>query len=130
MTGSSLADDAISLPDDAAVEAAISDFARAVRKAYGPRVRGIYLFGSRARGDHTKESDADIAVVLADGESRSWAEMKRLADIAYDFIVSTGAGIEAWPVPESAWKDPGGHVDEALFAAMRRDARPIEVPDG
>ena len=117
--------DLLTPPDDAIVYAAVEDYARAVRKSLGPRVKGVYLFGSRARGDHTLQSDADVAVVLADGDWRNWPETKRLIEIAYDIIVATGADIQPWVVRESEWMDPGDQADAALFAAMRRDGRPI-----
>jgi hypothetical protein len=54
----------LELPDDATVARAIAAFASAARRHYGSRLVGLLLFGSRARGDHTRESDADVAVVL------------------------------------------------------------------
>src|SRR3989304_409697 len=35
-----------------------------LRQAYGQRLRGVYLFGSRARGDHEPDSDVDVLIVL------------------------------------------------------------------
>ena len=122
--------DLLAPPDDAAVNKAVEDFARAVLSAYGSRVKGLYLFGSRSRGDHTPESDADIAVVLADGDWKEWPETKRLTDIAYDFIVATGADLQTWPISESAWVNPTTHPESALITAMRRDARPIGAVNG
>jgi antitoxin ChpS len=113
-------------PDDETVNAALEAFATAVRGAYGSRLKGIYLFGSRARGDHTRDSDADIAVVLADDGWRNWSESKRLAGIAYDFIVDTGTDIDAWPVSEREWRDP----HHPLTSSMRNDARPIGRTNG
>src|SRR5690606_32264185 len=82
--------DLLTTPDDAAVERALRSFARAVEGMYGERLRGIYLFGSRARGDHRPESDADVAIVLADGDWQRWEETMRIADLEYDTIVTTG----------------------------------------
>ena len=118
-------DDLLTPPNDAEVDRAVNDYARAIRQAYGHMLKGIYLFGSRARGDHNRESDADIAVVLADGDWKKWPETKRLSDIAYDIIVATGAGIQGWVVRESEWNDPSRHKNPALVTAMRRDGRPI-----
>ena len=114
-------------PDDAAVDRAVRDFARALHRAYGDRLKGLYLFGSRARGDHTRESDADIAVVLADGEWSVWNEKMRIAAMEYDAIVETGVEPEGWPVRESEWGNPDLHRNPALIRAMRRDARGIGV---
>lgn len=109
-------------PDDATVERAIEMYAQAVRKAYGRRVIATYLFGSRSRGDHSPESDADIAVVLADGDWSYWQEKFRLADIEYDILVETGADIQAWPVSEAEWHEPERHANSSLLKAMHRDA--------
>ena len=113
--------------DDAVVDRAVRDFAREVRRSYGDRVKGMYLFGSRARGDHTAESDADVAVVLADGDWRAWDEKMRLADIEYDIIVDTGIEPQGWPVSESEWRNPDLHDNPPLVRAMRRDAKRIEI---
>ena len=90
---------------------------------------GIYLFGSRARGDHRPDSDADIAIVLSDGDWRRWPETKRLTALGYDFLVETGADLEAWPIRASEWANPALHANPALVRAMRRDARAIGQPD-
>lgn len=114
-------------PDDATVNKAVEDYAHAVRDAYGPRVKAIYLFGSRARGDHTPESDADIAVILEDGDWKLWAETKRLTDIAYDFVAETGADLEAWPIRSAEWQDPTLHANPDLVRSIQQDGLHIHV---
>jgi predicted nucleotidyltransferase len=42
-----------------------------------PEVRHVYLFGSRARGDHAPRADIDLAVSCPDAGPARWA---RIAD--------------------------------------------------
>jgi uncharacterized protein len=117
--------DLLTSPDDEAVERAVQEFARAIERTYGERVKGIYLFGSRARGDHELESDADVAIVLANGDWRRWEETMRIADLEYDTIVATGAEPQGWPVSEREWLHPELHPNPSLVRAMRRDAKDL-----
>jgi predicted nucleotidyltransferase len=48
-------------PEIAALLAALK---RRLERRFGERFVAIYLFGSRARGDHEPDSDVDVAVVL------------------------------------------------------------------
>jgi predicted nucleotidyltransferase len=122
-------DDLLESPSDAVVNRMINDFARVVMATYRDRLSSIYLFGSRARGDHTRDSDTDIAVVLADRGFDFWTEKMRLADIEYDLIVETGAEPQGWPVRECEWLNPDRHRNPELIKAMKRDGRRIEVSE-
>ena len=112
-------------PDDATVAKALQEFAALVRAHYGERVRGLYLFGSRARGDHTPESDADVAVVLADDGWRYWDEKMQLSDLSYEMLLNDGAYIQAWPVTITAWDAPDTYRNPSLIRAMQRDGKAI-----
>jgi antitoxin ChpS len=114
-------------PDDATVAKALSDFAVAVRAHYGERLRGLYLFGSRARGDHTPESDADVAVVLQDGDWRVISEMKILSRLGFQLMVDTGTDIQAWPIRESEWLRPERHHNPKFAAAIRAEGKPLSL---
>ena len=48
----------------------VERFARLKRELvalYGPRLKQVLLYGSRARGDHREDSDYDVLVVLESG---------------------------------------------------------------
>jgi predicted nucleotidyltransferase len=120
-------DEILRPPTDEEVAAALRSFAERVRLDYGARLKGLYLFGSRARGDHREESDADVAVILADGDWRFWDEKMRLVDLGHDMLVDFGAYIQAWPFPASAWNSPAGSRHQRLIESAKRDAQPITV---
>ena len=54
-------------------ETALSSFKHEVAALYGDNLDRLILFGSRARGDNTTESDYDIAVFLKHMPDR-WVE--------------------------------------------------------
>ena len=55
---------------------------------YGPRLKQVLLYGSRARGDHRDDSDYDVLVVL-EGEFHWWDEVKRMGDISWTIGMDT-----------------------------------------
>lgn len=65
-----------------------------IRAAYGERLASLVLFGSRARGDATEESDYDVAVFLS-SVTDPVAEEDRLAEIGWEFLRDFGAVISA-----------------------------------
>jgi predicted nucleotidyltransferase len=69
-------------------------FRVALDEIYGDRVERVVLFGSRARGDASKDSDYDVAVFVRDMPDR-FAEMNRLADLSTDILDETGEFIHA-----------------------------------
>jgi uncharacterized protein len=75
---------------------------RRLRQGFGRRLKGLVLFGSRARGDHTADSDADIAVVLAGSIDRTFAIKSVIIDDTYDLFLESGILIQPWPL-EAAW---------------------------
>jgi antitoxin ChpS len=112
-------------PSDAEVERALAAFATAARRHYGDRLKGLYLFGSRARGDNTPESDADVAVVLADDGWQFWDEKMQVTDLAFDSTHASGLYVQAWPFTEHEWNEQG--AVSRLLESARKHARPIGV---
>jgi len=118
------ADDLLRPPSDEDVGQALQRFAMDVRDHYGPVLAGLYLYGSRARGAHQPDSDADVAVVLTSAFDY-WREVGILSDLAYDCLVERGVYIDAKPLALSAWNDPTSHANASLVRAMRRDCKAI-----
>ena len=60
---------------------------------YGDRLKGLYLFGSYARGEAEEDSDIDLAVVLDDFESawqekRRWSRARAATALKYECVPS------------------------------------------
>lgn len=56
---------------------------RGLEQLYGPRLRGVYLYGSAARDELTPDSDIDIAVILDEIPDRS-AEHRHVSRLGAD----------------------------------------------
>lgn len=80
-------------------------FRAAVMELYGDRVARVVLFGSRARGDASPESDYDVAVFLRDMSDR-FAELNRLADVSTAILYDTGEVVNAMPYWADTYNDP------------------------
>lgn len=112
-------------PTQEEVDGALQRFSAEVRRRYGDRLRGLYLFGSRARRDHRPDSDADLAVVLSDGELRHWDEKMNLVDLILDLDLDLYLYLQPWPFTESEWNDPDGSPRATLLRSARRDAKAL-----
>jgi uncharacterized protein len=83
-------------------------------------IEGI-LFGSRARGTHSAESDADIAVVLKGTKGNRYAVSSDMAGIAFDVMLETGVLVEALPLWADEYKRPETFSNPALIRNIQRD---------
>jgi predicted nucleotidyltransferase len=115
-------------PSEPAVSRALATYRQKRVDSYGERFVAAYLFGSRARGDHRPDSDADVAVVLEALEGTPVDEKMRLVDLAFDALTDVGLMIQPWPFTRAQWegREPEGRFAD-LLAAARRDGRPIEA---
>ena len=78
-------------------------------------VSGAILFGSRARGSHRPDSDADIAVLLR-GRRGEFVDTKlAMADIAYEVLLETGVHIQPLPIWEDEWEHPESYSNPRLL---------------
>jgi len=77
-------------------------FRAALDEVYGSRIERVVLYGSRARGDASDESDYDVAVFLRDFADR-WREMDRIIPIVTDILYEDEAFIHAMPYRAGAY---------------------------
>jgi uncharacterized protein len=78
----------------------------------------IWLFGSRARGDHRPDSDIDLLVVLPDGLERDRYTLRA----ANRPLRGGGAVVEVFPVARRAFEEDPGALG-GLVAAARAEGR-------
>ena len=112
-------------PTDEDVRRALSSYTGTLRAHYGARLLDVVLFGSRARCDQRPDSDADVAVILANGDWRFWREKMILADLAYEALTENGLVIQPWPIGQSEWEAPSNHRNPNFVVAIKRDARSL-----
>jgi hypothetical protein len=87
------------------VSARLAAFKRDVVQALPGAVEAVILFGSRARGDATAESDFDIAVLLSFQLADDRDIRRRVADIAWEYAHADGL-IQAVPLNADAFVPP------------------------
>ena len=99
---------------------ALASFREILIARYGEHLKAWYLFGSRARGDHRPESDADVAVFL-DHAADPIAEQFELIDEGYGILLDTGVNIQPWVFDEATLTDPEHHRAPNLVKTIRQE---------
>jgi len=71
----------------------LREFRQGLERIYGPRLAGVVLFGSQARGDALPDSDIDVMVVL-EGQVSPLKEASRISKfrgdlcLRYDIVIT------------------------------------------
>jgi len=68
-----------------------------LQEAFGPRLRGVILYGSEARGTAEPDSDIDFLVLL-EGPVDYWEESHKCVRCLYPLVLEWGRPIDAKPV--------------------------------
>lgn len=95
-------------------------FQRALKKLYGKKLRGVYVFGSVARGEGGPESDLDLLIVLSHIDDR-WKERKKVSALAYELTFGKGIPIVVSIIVASEQELVSSH--EPLFARIREEGK-------
>lgn len=84
------------------IRALISELKTGLVRLYGDRLKGVYLYGSYARGDQDRESDIDILIIL-DHLDQYGKEVDRTSRLVSDLSLEYGLSISRVFVTERDW---------------------------
>jgi len=104
---------------DAAVERAVRRFLAAITGRYD--VAGAILYGSRARGDHDQDSDADLAVLLNGEPGKYWAVQRDMCNAAHDIMLETDVFLSPLPIWLYQWEQPSRHPNPGLLYSIEQE---------
>lgn len=99
------------------VNAILAELNQGLKLLYGEELKGVYLFGSYARGEQDAESDFDVLIVLDDFELYS-AEIKRTSELISELSLKHNMSISRKFIKDSHWQIG----DTALLRNVRAEA--------
>ena len=106
-------------PIDLDTEAAVRRFLASIAGRYD--IEAAIVYGSRARGTHRSDSDADVAVLLRGERQRLLPIKLDMASDAYDVLLDTGILISPLPIWLDEWQHPESYVNPARLRNIERE---------
>jgi predicted nucleotidyltransferase len=95
----------------------LAEMKQGLGRLYGDRLKGVYLYGSRARGEAQPDSDVDILVVL-DEIDHYYGELERTAALVSSLSLRYDVSISRMFLPASEWRQGEG----PFLLTVREDA--------
>jgi predicted nucleotidyltransferase len=86
---------------------------------------GAIIYGSRARGTHYPNSDADVAVLLKGKHQKVLTTSLAMADVAYDVLLETCVNVTPLPVWLDEWEHPETYSNPELLRNIAREGIPL-----
>lgn len=80
---------------------------------YGDRLKGVYLYGSYARGDAREDSDIDVAVVLDEIQDR-WKEREQVGDVSAAISLREDCLLTAFVMSAGDWSDRPNAIHRSI----------------
>lgn len=93
----------------------VHDLHRHLDIIYGNRLKGVYLYGSYARGDAREDSDIDVAIILKGAVNR-WQERERTGRLISDLCIENDCIVQTMFVSEKDFSERPYSYHESLAA--------------
>jgi len=103
---------------DPDTEGAVRDFL--ARIPADIRLDRAILFGSRARGEHRPDSDADVALILHE-HGNDGKTLMRLAELAYYAYLDTGIMVQPVTIAIEDWLNPSAFPRPGFLRNVARE---------
>ena len=84
------------------IKGLLLEFKTGLSSIYGSRLKGVYLYGSYAKGTQDAESDLDIIIVLEEFSNYA-EEVDRVGKLGSDLSLKYNVSISKVFVRESEW---------------------------
>ena len=91
----------------------------ALVRIYGDKLKGVYLYGSYARGDYRTGSDVDVMILLKDFKDY-WKEWQRSSAYVSDISLEYDVTVSCILIKEIQWKE----ADKPVLHSIRREGLP------
>jgi predicted nucleotidyltransferase len=105
------------MPDN--IRKLLGELKKELTHIYGERLKGVYLYGSYARGENQLGSDVDVMIVL-DFYKRYGDEIKRTSELNAKLSLDYNLSISRLFMTEKRWK----YEDSPFLRNIRAQGQP------
>lgn len=106
-------------PPSPTTEYAVRRFLERIADRYN--IARAILYGSRARGTHQPDSDADVAVILRGEPGNAYRAIHDMAGTAAEVLLETGVDISPLPIWQDEWDRPETYPNPSLLRNIAAD---------